>query len=48
MLGEGRRPAPHASCTCGALAHAPRTGFSREIGFSILMLILIVHARNGI
>jgi hypothetical protein len=25
--GEDRRPAPHASCTLGALAHASRTGF---------------------
>ena len=26
QLREDRRPAPHASCTFGALAHAPRTG----------------------
>ena len=26
QLKEDRRPAPHASCTFGALAHATRTG----------------------
>jgi len=48
LICQGRiaRPAPHASCTCGALVHATRTGLKKSTGLRIEKLIKLRNCRH--